>query len=356
MPNAFGIEHVVEKAMPVNSRENRDRRNRSIGAGTGGATVGAAVGTRKGARLTPISISRTGRGIERTLVGATHGAAGAVGGAVLGTAAGVVGHERHLARKHSVGKATKHGPSCPCAQCKAKYGKVAKGADADAAKLLKDGLKFKPVTPKAMTGPGSMRHKMDPSTSHRADAARRDVGKSAAVGALKAGRKIHGGTYRITDAKKPKMSRSDKREVAGIAGGSLALTGAVSEGSRRAYNRRGANVAAGQQLRHPVATARTYRAIDRGDVTKNAFGVSKSTVGDVTTGLRRGLAGGAGQFGGKGAKVLNATQAVGRTANKTGATVAANKAPIVAGAIAGAAVTTTATTVAKKPPAQGAGW
>lgn len=46
------------------------------------------------------------------------------------------------------------------------HGDISKGASQDAAKVLKEGLKFKPIKPKAPSGPGSLRRQMDPSTSH----------------------------------------------------------------------------------------------------------------------------------------------------------------------------------------------
>jgi len=59
------------------------------------------------------------------------------------------------------------------------HGDISKGASEDAAKVLKEGLKFKPIKPGVKpTGPGSLRRKMDPSTSHWPGAAKRGVSKA----------------------------------------------------------------------------------------------------------------------------------------------------------------------------------
>jgi hypothetical protein len=61
------------------------------------------------------------------------------------------------------------------------HGEFSKSAESEAAKAAKEFLskprKWKPIVPKKATGPGSLRGKMDPETSHWPAAANRDVTK-----------------------------------------------------------------------------------------------------------------------------------------------------------------------------------
>lgn len=251
---------------PQTARERRDRRNRVAGGFQAGAAVGGVVGANQGSGRRAFATTKLGHAAERTSQVVGHGAKGAIAGGLVGTAVAVTAHslKKKPAPRAGIAKAKKpdnpsagrvvtgallpvwHGAVAgkPGHKLKAagyelggtmigaqpgaavgtfaahraghykKQKKVSKGvlgelvaksATADAAKILKDGLKFKPIKPGVkLEGPGSMRDKMDPTTTHRADAARRTVGKSIAGDishAARAGARGSRGTFKGKDAR-----------------------------------------------------------------------------------------------------------------------------------------------------------